>query len=200
MMKIYDKICATCKGHNKCTSRHSSEKLYVIDRTKSGTGDVEIHEQEPDIKGVTIANPPCLEVYFDGFPKRAFKINNRESKKQCEGVLFPCQAETDEWMLFIETKYASDLEHAQKPQANYIETATIQIQSVVAHFRETGIIEPNKKVYAIISFPLIDDTFDSWAFTTPGQSVDDIRLNDGIIIRCTNKATIFSEKVLLLGI
>lgn len=199
-MKIYDKLCTSCKGHADCISRHATGKLYVIDRTKSGKGKVEIHEHEPDLKGVTISNPPRLEVYFDNFPERTFKINNRECKKQCEGVMFPCEAEKEEWALFIETKYVPDLEHAQKPEANYIEKATEQIVSTVEHFREKEIINNDKHVHAVISFPLIDGTFDSWAFTAPGRSIDDIRQNHGIIIRCTNQATIFNERIVLLGI
>lgn len=143
-MKIYDKLCSACKGHIPCISRHAAGKLYIIDRTKSGKGKVEIHEHEPDLKGVTVSNPPRIEVYFDNFPERAFKINNRECKKQ--------------------------------------------------------FIHNDKHVHAVVSFPLVDCTFDSWAFTAPGQSIDDIRQNHGIIIRCTNRATIFNEKVLLLGI
>lgn len=141
MMKIYDKLCTACKGHKGCTSQHSSEKLYVIDRTEDQSGKVEIHEQEPNLKGVEIKNPSKIAVYFDKFPKQAFKINNRKSKKQCEGAMFPCQAEADEWLLFVETKYAPDLEHAQKPQSNYISKATKQIISTAQHFREKGIIE-----------------------------------------------------------
>lgn len=198
-MKIYDKLCAVCKGHQKHTSRLSSERLYIIDRTKSQMGEVEIHEQEPNLKGVEIGNPSKLEVYFDGFPKNAFKIKTGQYKRQCEGVLFPSQAETEEWLLFIETKYAPDIEHAQKLEAKYIEIATEQIQSVVSHFREKQIIASDKYVHAVISFPLIDDTFDSWAFASSGQSIDDILREHRIIIRCTNKATILNAKLLLLG-
>ena len=198
-MKIYDKLCSAATGHTSCISRHIARILYVIDRTTSGKGKVEIHEHEPDLKGVTVSNPPLIEVYFDNFPDRAFKINHRQCKKQCEGVMFPCEAEKDEWALFIETKYAPDLEHAQSPKADYIEKATRQILSVVEHFRKKGIIGRQKDVHAVVSFPLIDDTFDSWAFTAPGRSIDDIRRNHGIIIRCTNRATIFNERILLLG-
>lgn len=199
-MKLYDRLCTTCKGHDRHISQHHAEKLYVIDRTKSGKGGVEIHEQEPDLKGVAIANPTHIEVYFDKFPEQAFRIKSGKYKKQCEGTLFPCAAENEEWTLFIETKYAPDLEHAQKPQANYIQKATEQIVSTVEYFREKQIINLDKQVSAIVSFPLVDDTFDSWAFTAPGQSMDDIWNKYGIIIRCTNKATIFNEKLLLLGI
>lgn len=199
-MKIYDKLRTTCKGHIPCISRHSAETLYVIDRTKSGKGKVEIHEHEPDLRGVTISNPLRIEVYFDNFPERAFKVNNRECKKQCEGMMFPCEAVKEEWTLFIETKYVPDIEHAQKPEANYIQKAIEQIISSVEHFREKEIIDKEKYVHAIVSFPLIVGTFDSWAFTAPGQSIDDLRQDHGIIIRCTNRATIFNEKQLLLGI
>ena len=106
-------------------------------------------------------------------------------------------------MLFIETKYAENLEKAQKKEADYPNKMVIQIKDTVRYFRNNGIISNDKVVYAIISFPNLVEEFGSWVFPIikedgTEESILDILLNDKIIIRATNNAQIINEKLLLL--
>ena len=167
-------------------------KLYVVDRAESEDGEVEIMDKEDDsIKAV------CLE------NENNIPITNKLYSKQCECAILPREADTEEWLLFIETKYATDLARAQKAEADYPNRMVEQIKATVQYFRSKGIIDPEKVVHAIISFPNLVNEFNSWVFPLihkdgTEESVLDIRLNDKIIIRATNHAKIVNEKTLLL--
>lgn len=78
-----------------------------------------------------------------------------------------------------------------------------QIKATVQYFREKGIMDAQKRVHAIVSFPNLMDEFSSWTFPLVHQdgteeTVLDILQNDNILIRATNHAKIVNEKVLLL--
>jgi len=176
----------------------------VVDRAESEDGEVEIMDKEDDsIKAVCLENENNIEVFFDGFKKNALPITNKLYSKQCECAILPREADTEEWLLFIETKYATDLARAQKAEADYPNRMVEQIKATVQYFRSKGIIDPEKVVHAIISFPNLVNEFNSWVFPLihkdgTEESVLDIRLNDKIIIRATNHAKIVNEKTLLL--
>lgn len=150
-----------------------------------------------------IQNNNNIEIYFDGFKKNCLPLTHSTYSKQCECVLFPINCNQEEWVLFIETKYAKNLTAASKPQADYPYCMVRQIKATVTYFREKGIIANNKIVHAIISFPNLINNFDSWVFPIKHdgleESVLDILRHDKIIIRATNNARIINDKILILS-
>lgn len=179
--------------------------LYIADWAKKNDGNVEISGAKSGlINSVSLKNDLNIQLFFDGFKKNALPISRSKYSKQCECVLFPINCNTEEWVLFIETKYAENLEKAQKKEADYPNKMVIQIKDTVRYFRNNGIIPNDKVVYAIISFPNLVEEFGSWVFPIikedgTEESILDILLNDKIIIRATNNAQIINEKLLLLG-
>lgn len=178
--------------------------LYIADWAKEIDGNVEISGAKSSlINSVYLKNDLNIQLFFDGFKKNALPISKSKYSKQCECVLFPINCNTEEWVLFIETKYAEDLERARKKVADYPNKMVTQIKETVKYFRNNKIIPPNKVVYAIISFPNLVEEFNSWVFPIVKQdgteeSILDILLNDKIIIRATNNAQIINDKLLLL--
>lgn len=178
--------------------------LYIADWAKENDGNVEISgAKSGSINSVSLKNDRNIQIFFDGFKKNALPLNRSTYSKQCECVLFPINCDTKEWVLFIETKYAEDLERAQKKAAKYPNKMVTQIKDTVRYFRNNGIIPNNKVVYAIISFPNLVEEFGSWVFPIikedgTEESILDILLNDKIIIRATNNAQIINEQLLLL--
>lgn len=201
-----DRIIRTFR---RVRDRHSfieidGTKLYVVDRAQSENGDVEIlSEEDANLKAVCLENSRSIVVFFDGFKKNALPITTNQYSRQCECAILPLHADTDEWLLFIETKYAADKKHAQKKEADYPQKMVQQIKSTVQYFRNRHIISTDKIVHAIISFPNLMEEFDSWTFPLVNsdgteESVLDILRNDRIIIRATNHAIILNDTELLL--
>ena len=197
------------KVFKRVRSRHSfthiyNPNLYVVDWANANGGNVEISgAQYNTINAVHIENNPNISIFFDGFKKNALPITRNTYSKQCECVLFPIHCNTKEWVLFVETKYAADLQRAQKKEANYPYCMVKQIKETVKYFRDNGIISQDKVVHAIISFPNLIQEFNSWAFPIKHEdgmeeSILDIRINDKILIRATNHAQIVDDKSILL--
>lgn len=182
----------------------NSLHIYIMDWANKNGGDVEVSDTKSNvINSVHLDNQSNLTVFFDGFKKDALPISRSEYSKQCECVLFPKCCDKEEWVLFVETKYAKDLQRAQKKEANYPNRMVGQIKETVKYFRNKDIIPPDKIVYAIISFPNLVEEFSSWVFPIIRQdgteeSILDILQNDRIIIRATNNAQIINAKLLLL--
>lgn len=178
--------------------------LYIADWANKIDGNVEISGAKSClINSVSLKNDLNIQLFFDGFKKNSLPISRSVYSKQCECVLFPINCNTEEWVLFIETKYSQDLMHSQKKEANYPNKMVTQIKETVRYFRDNGIVPNDKVVYAIISFPNLVEEFGSWVFPIikkdgTEESILDILINDKIIIRATNKAQIINEKLLLL--
>ena len=181
---------------------HSDNNLYVSDYkhyinhygVPKYDGKVVILNFEPnDWKSIHIQNTNNTEVCFDGFEENALPLAKGESNKQCECVLFPCNKRVDKWILFIETKYSDSFENAFREENNYPYSMTEQIIETVKYFRKKKIIQENKKVHAIVSFPKLVEEFNSYIFN--GKiSIEDIFVKHKIIIRGTKKAKIISDK------
>lgn len=191
-------------------ARHSFQyiydsHLYIVDFAAIDDGNVEISGTiSSAINAVHIDNKPNISIFFDGFKKNALPINHSTYSKQCECVLLPTHCDTEEWVLFIETKYAANLLKAQKKEANYPYRMVKQIKETVKYFREKKIISQDKIVHAIVSFPNLIQEFNSWVFPVlhengTEESVLDILMNDRIIIRATNNARITSDKNIFLS-
>ena len=173
---------------------HSCENLYIADYKNLNGGDVILLENEPnDIKCVHLSNPNQIIVCFDGFKDNALPITIGHQSQQCECVLFPERCAETDWVLFVETKYANDRVAAFREESNYPNGMVNQIIECVKYFRNKGIIDPTKKVHAIVSFPNLVEEFNSTIFQGD-LSILDILLTHRIIIRGTNSAIIISEK------
>ena len=200
LLKVLPKHRISCK-------RTDGHPLYIVDwsaNEEMKKDDVEITEQMPEgMRAVWVSNEKRIEVFFAGFGKNALKLTNSVCSKQCECVLFPTLCDPEKWVLFVETKYARDLQAAQKPQAKYPYKMLEQIRETVRYFRDKGIIDSDKIVHAVMSFPNLIENFEQWVFPIRQEdgtmkSVMDILLQDKILVRATNKVTILGEKVIWL--
>lgn len=181
--------------------------LYIVDWSANEEvekDEVEITEQMPEgMRAVCVGNEKRIEVFFAGFGKNALKLTNSIYSKQCECVLFPTLCDSEKWVLFVETKYARDLQAAQKPQAQYPYKMWEQIKETVRYFRSKGIIDADKIVQAVMSFPNLIGNFEQWVFPIRQEdgtmkTAMDILLQDKILVRATNKVTILGKRVIWL--
>lgn len=102
--------------------------------------------------------------------------------------------DTDDWRLFIETKYAKDEAKARDERNNYPQKMVGQIEATVEYFRNKGILEENQVVYAIVSFPMLDN-YNAWF---DQNLIHEALAKHQIIVRATNQAKILNKKVILL--
>lgn len=174
------------------------QNLYVVDWKDIDNGGISFTDSFPDRAGVKLSNPTLLEVCCDKFDENALPSGKKgKYNPQCECVLFPEEYDDSCWVLFIEMKYAKDEYKASDPRNNYPNKMVSQIESTVKYFRDRNILPVNKIVYAIVSFPLIGNNYDSWF---DRNRFHDLLVDQKIIIRATNQGRITDNKSLLLGI
>jgi len=180
-------------------SFHLSKDLYITDykdmRETFNRSDVEMSKVKPvGINCVSIKNENEIIICFDGFSENALPLEKEgEQNKQCECVLFPESCIDDYWILFVETKYANNLKAAFDNERDYPHCMVNQIISTVKYFRDKKILDKNKRVNAIVSFPNLIEEFNSTLFKGD-LSVEDILFEYKIKIRGTNSAEVKSEK------
>lgn len=183
-------------NHTLITS--NSNNIYIIDFKHINGGNVELLEIEPEkIKYVHLKNTQPTPIIFDGFKNNALPLDIGLFNKQCECVIFPESCDDKDWILFIETKYVNSLENAFRENNDYPNCMVTQIIETVKYFREKEIIQNNRRVNAIVSFPPLIEEFNS-TFFTGIQTVDEILRDYNILIRATNSAIIKSEKRITL--
>lgn len=187
--KINDIIAAQSNG------KIDSENIYIIDYKNINGGVVEVLEDKPKHNCVHLTNENKVKVYYVAFKKNALKVNTPEGQvKQCECVLFPTSLNAEDWVLFIETKYANNLQSALFGKIDHPNTSIEQIISTVNYFRDNGILPKDKRVFAIISFPILIDAFSEAFFTRSKQTREEILINHKIQLRPTNSGMIKSKK------
>lgn len=201
---MINRLLRELPNHRTCINTILNPHLYIVDWKDDRDGNVEISGAKRErISSVHLFNPQNIKVVFDGFPESGLPIRRGYYSKQCECVIFPFNCNTEEWVLFIETKYANNLEAAKKEGNNYPYCMIKQIKDTVKYFRNKGIISPDKTVHAIASFPNLIGDFNSWMFPIKNEEgeLEDI-LNilhrDKIIIRGTNEARIIDSKTITL--
>lgn len=173
-------------------SKSSSPNLYIVDYKDLNGGDVMLLENEPnDIKFVHIENPPEIEIVFDGFKDNALPLGPGEHNSQCEGLLFPSSCGENDWILFVEAKYANNLQAALNKERDYPNCMINQISETVKYFRDKGIIPDKKRVHALVSFPNLVEQFNGF-FSR--NRINHLLFNERIVLRPTNKAKIISPK------
>lgn len=170
-----------------------AEQLYVVDFKQINNGGVELLNADPGVGHVYLDNERRVPIFFDGFPENAFVITPGLHHTQCECVIFPQACGPDDWIPVIETKYVYDIENAFRKTNDYPNCMIDQIIGAVSYLREKGIIEPHRRVNAIVSFPTLIEDF-SASFFAGRHSIEDILIDQKIKIRPTNKAIIKSEQ------
>lgn len=93
-----------------------------------------------------------------------------------------------------EVKYAKDEIKARDERNNYPQKMVGQIEATVEYFRNKGILEENKVVYAIVSFPMLDN-YNAWF---DQNLIHEALAKHRIIVRATNQAKILSKQVIQL--
>lgn len=204
-MNLKDRIIAALPAHIACFTQRNEAVMYVRDMKPMNGGTATIDSTSGGVAAVELDNLLLVPVDFDAFPDNALPLGVGIYEKQCECVLFPEGADQNEWVLFIETKYVENLQNAQKKEYGYPQLMVTQIKKTVKYFRSRQILSQEKRVHAIVSYPTLEEGFESWCFPVKyddgtTESIEDILLKDKIHIRATNSATIKSVKRLKLGV
>lgn len=172
----------------------NTENIYIIDFKNINNGIVEVLENQPEEGCVHLTNEHRINVYYIAFNENALKVETPEGQvKQCECVLFPETLNKNDWVLFIETKYANNHKSAFLGNIDHPNTSIKQIVSTVEYFRKKEIIPKDKKVFAIVAFPKIIEPFSEAFLTRSELTLEEIAINHRILLRPTNKGLIKSS-------
>lgn len=189
-------ILAVLPKHEVCMETLAGRELYVVDWKDENNGGITFTDYNPGRAAVVLSNLAQISVCCDKFPENALPVKKGCFSRQCECVLFPLDDEenSDNWVLFIETKYAKDELKAKDSRNRYPETMVAQIENTVLYFREKAILKPDKIVYAIVSFPMLENV-NAWF---DQNLIYDALVEHRIIVRATNHAEILNKQVLRL--
>lgn len=193
---MIEKLLGVLPEHKNYLDSLQGKVLYVADWKDENNGGISFTDYDVERAAVRLLNPSMLSVYCDKFPENALPIKKGCFSQQCECILFPQDEaeDTDDWRLFIETKYAKDEAKARDERNNYPQKMVGQIEATVEYFRNKGILEENKVVYAIVSFPMLDN-YNAWF---DQNLIHEALAKHQIIVRATNQAKILNKKIILL--
>lgn len=193
---MIEKLLGVLPEHKDYLDSLQGKVLYVADWKDENNGGISFTDYDVERAAVRLLNPSMLSVYCDKFPENALPIKKGCFSQQCECILFPQDEaeDTDDWRLFIETKYAKDEAKARDERNNYPQKMVGQIEATVEYFRNKGILEENKVVYAIVSFPMLDN-YNAWF---DQNLIHEALAKHQIIVRATNQTKILNKKIILL--
>lgn len=193
---MIEKLLGVLPEHKDYLDSLQGKVLYVADWKDENNGGISFTDYDVERAAVRLLNPSMLSVYCDKFPENALPIKKGCFSQQCECILFPQDEaeDTDDWRLFIETKYAKDEAKARDERNNYPKKMVGQIEATVEYFRNKGILEENQVVYAIVSFPMLDN-YNAWF---DQNLIHEALAKHQIIVRATNQAKILNKKIILL--
>lgn len=193
---MIEKLLGVLPEHKDYLDSLQGKVLYVADWKDENNGGISFTDYDVEKAAVRLLNPSMLSVYCDKFPENALPIKKGCFSQQCECILFPQDEaeDTDDWRLFIETKYAKDEAKARDERNNYPQKMVGQIEATVEYFRNKGILEENQVVYAIVSFPMLDN-YNAWF---DQNLIHEALAKHQIIVRATNQAKILNKKIILL--
>ncbi len=176
-------------------------EIHIVDwKDIDNTQGVKVYnEKQVGINSVCLFNATGFNVSIDAFEENAFPVSKGIQARQCECVSFHSEYDENTWILAIETKYANNEAAAfriRDDDENYPEKMVSQIISTVEYLRGKGIIEENKLVHAIISFPNLVSDFNSTLFSMVPEeySVENLIVKKKIRIKGCNAANIISPK------
>lgn len=192
---MIEKLLGVLPEHKDYLDSLQGKVLYVADWKDENNGGISFTDYDVERAAVRLLNPSMLSVYCDKFPENALPIKKGCFSQQCECILFPQDEaeDTDDWRLFIETKYAKDEAKARDERNNYPQKMVGQIEATVEYFRNKGILEENQVVYAIVSFPMLDN-YNAWF---DQNLIHEALAKHQIIVRATNQAKILNKKIIL---
>ena len=193
---MIEKLLGVLPEHKDYLDSLQGKVLYVADWKDENNGGISFTDYDVERAAVRLLNPSMLSVYCDKFPENALPIKKGCFSQQCECILFPQDEaeDTDDWRLFIETKYAKDEAKARDERNNNPQKMVGQIEATVEYFRNKGILEENQVVYAIVSFPMLDN-YNAWF---DQNLIHEALAKHQIIVRATNQAKILNKKIILL--
>lgn len=193
---MIEKLLGVLPEHKDYLDSLQGKVLYVADWKDENNGGISFTDYDVERAAVRLLNPSMLSVFCDKFPENALPIKKGCFSQQCECILFPQDEaeDTDDWRLFIETKYAKDEAKARDERNNYPQKMVGQIEATVEYFRNKGILEENQVVYAIVSFPMLDN-YNAWF---DQNLIHEALAKHQIIVRATNQAKIMNKKIILL--
>ena len=193
---MIEKLLGVLPEHKDYLDSLQGKVLYVADWKDENNGGISFTDYDVERAAVRLLNPSMLSVYCDKFPENALPIKKGCFSQQCECILFPQDEaeDTDDWRLFIETKYAKDEAKARDERNNYPQKMVGQIEATVEYFRNKGILEENQVVYAIVSFPMLDN-YNAWF---DQNLIHEALAKHQIIVRATNQDKILNKKIILL--
>ena len=193
---MIEKLLGVLPDHKDYLDSLQGKVLYVADWKDENNGGISFTDYDVERAAVRLLNPSMLSVFCDKFPENALPIKKGCFSQQCECILFPQNEaeDTDDWRLFIETKYAKDEAKARDERNNYPQKMVGQIEATVEYFRNKGILEENQVVYAIVSFPMLDN-YNAWF---DQNLIHEALAKHQIIVRATNQAKILNKKIILL--
>ena len=193
---MIEKLLGVLPEHKDYLDSLQGKVLYVADWKDENNGGISFTDYDVERAAVRLLNPNMLSVCCDKFPENALPIKKGCFSQQCECILFPQDEaeDTDDWRLFIETKYAKDEAKARDERNNYPQKMVGQIEATVEYFRNKGILEENQVVYAIVSFPMLDN-YNAWF---DQNLIHEALAKHQIIVRATNQAKILNKKIILL--
>jgi hypothetical protein len=130
---------------------YSDSEIYVVDyteKTKSAK-EVEVCNTKLDsVDMLTLKNETLLNITASIFGQQCFINEQNQEIKHCECILYPTNSNFDTWVLFVEIKDCKP-----KNISRYFISAKEQIIQTVKLFRDRNLLETNKRVHAVISFP-----------------------------------------------
>ena len=193
---MIEKLLGVLPEHKDYLDSLQGKVLYVADWKDENNGGISFTDYDVERAAVRLLNPSMLSVFCDKFPENALPIKKGCFSQQCECILFPQDEaeDTDDWRLFIETKYAKDEAKARDERNNYPQKMVGQIEATAEYFRNKGILEENQVVYAIVSFPMLDN-YNAWF---DQNLIHEALAKHQIIVRATNQAKIMNKKIILL--
>lgn len=169
----------------------SDNELHVVDYTErtASARSVEVHNAKPvDINSLIIYNPTEIEISTSIFKPQCFIEADGNEPKQCECVMSPMNLTEDAWVLFIEIKDCKP-----KNASHYHKEAKEKIIANVQLFRNKNILNENKIVYAVVSFPRKAKTnFHNQLIKAPEQKL--FRDRYKIMIKGTNNIRVKNDK------
>ncbi|MDR0865543.1 MAG: hypothetical protein LBO74_11510 [Candidatus Symbiothrix sp.] len=171
-----------------------SNELHVVDYTERTNSKraVEVFCIKPSkIDSLKISNPTKFPITTSIFKSQCFMGNDGKELKQCECILYPTTYTKDSLVLFIEIKDCK-----AKNIATHYDNIKEKFIVNVKLFRDKGVLEDDKIVYAVASFPRSNKTVFHNQFITP-PDIKDFRDNHKMIVMGTNNITIKDEKSIL---
>ncbi|MDF2933422.1 MAG: uncharacterized protein K0R36_2753 [Chryseobacterium sp.] len=171
-----------------------TEKVYIADYTErtASLRSVEIHDTNPtDIDSLIINNPTEIHISTSIFSPQCFIDDNGKEPKQCECIVTPTTLLPNSWILFIEIKDCKP-----KNVSTYHKECKEKILENVKLFREKEILDDDKVVYAVVSFPRTGKT-NFHNHLIKATEWKQIRDEHKIMIKGTNEITIKNEKSII---